>query len=71
MTYRVCYEDGWTPARDEVLTQITEYFYTEHEALRRTRELVQASVHHGVTLIDHSGNTLSGVHLESKLSGIK
>lgn len=69
MTYRISYEDGWAPATRAARggTECTEYFRTEHEALRRARELIDSGVHHGIAVYDSDGNALSGVRLQLKL----
>ena len=70
MNYRISYDDG-TPIsikkwRDQD-TARTEEFRTEHEALNRARELLDAGDCQAVVLIDSSGGTLSGVRLQLKL----
>lgn len=70
MTYRVFYDDE-TPIsvkkwRNEDLSR-TETFLTEHEALKRARQLLDEGDHHAVTLRDSSGNTLGGIRLQLKL----
>jgi hypothetical protein len=47
MTYRICYDDGLvTGARNREVVQRTEYF-TEFEALRRARRLIEGGDHMG------------------------
>ena len=68
MTYRVSYHDGWTAIGEgDTTPDITEYYYTEGQALRRAGELVDAGHHHGILVIDDSGHVLSGVRLELRL----
>ena len=45
----------------------TERFSTEHEALRRARELLEEDVSAPVAVRDRAGNILSGVRLQLKL----
>lgn len=63
MTYRVSYEDGWA----SVAIRRTESYRTEFEALGRARELLEASVHHGIVIHSDSDGVLTGIHLELKL----
>jgi hypothetical protein len=71
MIYRLIYSDAlvigadaeWRPA-----TQ-TEEFTSEHQALGRARELLEAGKHHGVLVDDGAGNVLCGVPLQLKLGG--
>jgi hypothetical protein len=69
MMYRVSYEDGWFPVTGAASngTRRTEYFGTEHEALRRAGELVDSGVHHAVSVCDSAGNAIEGVRLQLKL----
>jgi hypothetical protein len=70
MSYRIiynelpasCHDSGWRPGA-------SEEFSTEHQALGRARELIEAGEHQGVALRDHHGNELSGVRLQLKLGG--
>jgi hypothetical protein len=50
----------------EVVTR-TEYFRTEHEALKRARDLLEDGDHHAVSLHDSSGSVLAGIRLQLKL----
>jgi hypothetical protein len=70
VNYRISYDDG-TPIsvqkwRDQDPAR-TENFRTEHEALNRARELLEAGDHQTVEVCDSSGRTLSGVRLQLKL----
>ena len=70
MTYRISYDDGLAAmagARDDEGVRRTEYFPTEYEALRRTRQLLEAGDHHAVSLCDSSGSVLAGIRLQLKL----
>jgi hypothetical protein len=69
MTYRISYEDGWAgtngaPGYHGVTR--TEYFRTEHEALKRARTLLDR-YHQGVVVHDSSGGVLAGIKLQSRL----
>jgi hypothetical protein len=70
MTYRISYDNGLAAAADaaylEVVTR-TEYFRTEHEALKRARDLLEDGDHHAVSLHDSSGSVLAGIRLQLKL----
>jgi hypothetical protein len=71
MTYRLIYNKAlvigadaeWRPAAR------TEEFISEHQALGRARELLEAGEHHGVLVDDGTGNVLCGVPLQLKLGG--
>jgi hypothetical protein len=70
VNYRISYDDG-TPIsvkkwRDQDAAR-TETFRTEHEALNRARELLDAGDHQTVMLCDSCGRTLCGVRLQLKL----
>jgi hypothetical protein len=71
MGYRIVYNEipvrGRTNRRQE--TAWSEDFTSEHQALGRARELLEAGEHHAVAVHDHSGNELSGVRLQLKLGG--
>jgi hypothetical protein len=73
MSYHVIYNETslprTIPAWQRQATMSTEEFATEHQALRRARELLETGVHHGVAMHDHSGNELSGVRLQWRLGG--
>ena len=58
MAYRVVY--------DRQLAEIEEY-HTEHEALRRARDLLDDGDHETVLVADDDGNTLAGVRLQLRL----
>jgi hypothetical protein len=70
MTYRISYDDGLAAASGaqghEGVTR-TEYFRTEHEALKRARELIEGGDHHAVSLCDNSGSVMAGIRLQLKL----
>jgi hypothetical protein len=70
MTYRLSYEDGLPVSvkkwRNEDAIR-TETFRTEHEALKRARQLLDDGDHHAVVVCDSSGNTLGGIRLQLKL----
>ena len=70
MTYRLSFDDRipisvkkW---RNEEISR-TETFPTEHEALKRARQLLEDGDHHAVMLSDSSGNVLGGIRLQLKL----
>ena len=70
MNYRISYYDmtllslkKWRNQGEEC----TETFATEHEALRRARELLEEGEVHGVVLTDNSGAALGGIRLQLKL----
>jgi hypothetical protein len=63
MTYRISYEYN---LGQEGVTR-TEYFSTEHEALKRARELIEDGGRHAVSLSDGSGGVLAGIRLQLKL----
>ena len=70
MNYRISYYDTTLLALKRWRNQdgeCTETFATEHEALRRARELIEAGEVHGVVLTDNSGTALGGVRLQLKL----
>lgn len=70
MNYRISYYDmtllslkKWRNQDEEC----TETFVTEHEALRRARELIEEGEVHGIVLTDNSGTALGGIRLQLKL----
>ena len=71
MTYRLIYSEApvngadteWRPAAR------TEEFTSEHQALGRARELLEAGEHHSVLVDDGTGNVLCGVPLQLRLGG--
>jgi hypothetical protein len=70
MTYRVSYETGLAStigAQNHEGVTRTEYFHTEHEALKRARELFEDGGHDAVSLSDGSGGVLVGIRLQLKL----
>ena len=71
MTYRISYDDGLavaTGAHGREGVKRTEYFHTEFAALKRARQLIEDGEHHAVAVYDSSGNVLTGILLELKLS---
>jgi len=70
MTYRISYDDGLAAASGargrEGVTR-TEYFRTEHEALKRARELIEGGDHHAVSLCDNTGSVMAGIRVQLKL----
>jgi hypothetical protein len=72
MSYRVIYNE-MSPLRATAEWRQgavwTEEFPTEHQALGRARELLEAGEHDRVVMHDHSGNELFGVRLQWKLGG--
>jgi hypothetical protein len=72
MSYRIVYNEIRTlpVAKDRRRGAVsTEEFPTEHQALGRARELLEASEHHAVAVRDHHGNELFGVRLQWRLGG--
>jgi hypothetical protein len=70
MTYRVFYGDTASVAgRDMHLDKRvrSERFSTEHEALRRARELLEADPCILVAVHDRAGNQITGIRLQLKL----
>ncbi len=70
MTYRVLYGDAVAMAsRDRHLDERvqSERFSTEHEALRRARELLAEDLSTVVAIRDPAGNQLTGLRLQLKL----
>lgn len=71
MTYRVFYGDALAMAAERDLHQQDgvhhERFSTEHEALRRARELLEDDQRTVVAVRDASGNQTSGVCLQLRL----
>lgn len=70
MTYRVFYGDAAAIAgRDPHLDHRvrSERFSTEHEALRRARELLEQDFGTAVAIHDAAGNRLVGLRLQLKL----
>ena len=69
MTYRISYDVqriARTERSHERVGSIEEY-HTEHEALRRARDLLDDGEHHAVLVSDGAGNTLAGVRLQLRL----
>jgi pantothenate synthetase len=70
MTYRVFHGDALAmSSRDRHLEERVqvERFSTEHEALNRARQLIEADETIAVAICDAAGNQLSGVRLQLKL----
>lgn len=70
MTYRVYYGDGLAMSRrDRHLDERVqvERFSTEHEALKRAREIIEEDASIVVAIGDATGNLLGGVRLQLKL----
>lgn len=70
MTYCVFYGDAVAmTSSDRHLDERVraERFSTEHEALRRARELLEEDVSAAVAVRDRAGNMLSGVRLQLRL----
>ena len=70
MTYRISYEGdlaAQTVAQGYRGVMRTEYFRTEHEALKRARNLIDHGGRHAVSVHDGSGRVLTGILLQLKL----
>jgi hypothetical protein len=70
MTYRVCYGDPAIVTRHDAHLDgrvRSERFSTEHEALRRARELVEQEAGIAVAVHDGAGNQLCGLRLQLRL----
>jgi len=70
MTYQISYDEIRTRNPDRAWAgdfARTEYYPTEHEALHRARELLEAADHEGVAIADDAGNVLGGFRLQLKL----
>lgn len=70
MNYRISYYDATLLSLKKWRNQdgeCTETYATEHEALRRARELIDQGEVHRVVLTDHSGTALGGIRLQLKL----
>ena len=70
MAYRIFYGDASAIARPDRHLDgrvRVERFSTEHEALNRARELIEADAGTAIAICDTTGNTLTGVRLELKL----
>ena len=70
MTYRISYERdlaAQTGAQGYRGVMRTEYFRTEHEALKRARNLIDHGGGHAVSVHDGSGRVLTGILLQLKL----
>ena len=70
MTYRIIYgEAAAIVAAAEGHAALTEEFSSEHQALGRARELLEAGDHLHVAVDAGDGNMLHGVRLQLKLGG--
>jgi hypothetical protein len=70
MTYRVFYGEALAmSSRDRHLDDRVRFerFSTEHEALRRARELLDDDASTAVAVCDRAGNLISGVRLQLRL----
>ena len=70
MNYRISYYDTTLLSRKKWRDQdgeCTETFATEHEALRRARELLEEGEVHGIVITDDCGTALGGIRLQLKL----
>jgi hypothetical protein len=70
MNYRISYYDTTLLSLKKWRNQdgeCTETFATEHEALRRARELIDGGEAHRVVLTDNSGTALGGIRLQLRL----
>ena len=70
MNYRISYYDTTLLSLKKWRNEesgCTETFATEHEALRRARELLDQGEVHGVVLTDNAGTALGGIRLQLKL----
>ena len=66
MTYQVLY--GEAPARLHLDERVcSERFSTEHEALRRARELLDQDSSLAIAIRYHAGQQLSGIPLQLRL----
>ena len=70
MTYRVSYEDDLAPETGAEgyggMTR-SEYFRTEHEALKRARDLIDNGDHRAIAVHCGDGRVLTGILLQLKL----
>jgi hypothetical protein len=71
MSYQVFYGDSVSVAGCDLQADETsvcsEQFSTEHDALRRARELLDEDAGNVVAVRDAAGNLLSGVRLQLRL----
>jgi hypothetical protein len=70
MNYRISYYDTTLLSLKKWRDQDgerTETFATEHEALRRARELLEEGEVHGIVVTDDCGTALGGIRLQLKL----
>ena len=69
MSYRICYDRRPAASIEAAQRQAaeSEEYHTEHEALRRARDLLDNGEHHAVLVSDGDGNTLAGVRLQLRL----
>jgi hypothetical protein len=66
MTYRISYEQIAAPAASGRAQRI-ESLRTEHEALRRARDLLDSGDHGAIAVHDDAGGVLAGIRLQLKL----
>ena len=70
MSYRISYSDTIAPAlkksRSEESERV-EIFASEHEAMKRARDLLEAGEVHGVRIVNDCGSVLAGFRLQLKL----
>ena len=67
MTYRITYHSSVGTREAAPRRPATEEYHTEHEAMRRARDLIDTGEHHAVLVSDSAGNTLAGVRLQLRL----
>ena len=70
MSYRISYYDATQSSLNKWRNQDgsrTETFATEHEALRRARELLEDDEGQGIVITDDCGTALGGIRLQLKL----
>jgi hypothetical protein len=74
MIYRLFYSDAPVIRADEGWQHHpvrTEEFKSEHQALRRARELIEAGEHHGVLVDDGAATCCAGCRCSSSLAGFQ
>lgn len=67
MSYRISYYDMMPSSLRNQDGARTETFATEHEALRRARELLEDDEAQGIVITDDRGTALGGIRLQLKL----
>ena len=70
MSFRISYYDTMAPALKKWRTEESErveIFASEHEALKRARDLLEGGEVHDVMIADDSGSVLSGFRLQLRL----